>query len=106
LAGWQQEDIVKTSQKLLWNLYAGAIGALTTVLAARAVNAVWELATGDAPPEPNDPEVPLRRALVWAIASGVGIGLSQLLMNRFAAGQWTRVMGTPAPRFNKTSLRI
>jgi len=37
---------------------------LTTVLAAKAVNAAWELATGDAPPEPNDPDVPLRRALV------------------------------------------
>jgi hypothetical protein len=97
---------VNTSQKLLWNIYAGLVGAATTVLAAKAVNAVWELATGDAPPEPNDPDVPLRRALTWAVASGVGIGLSQLLVNRFAAGQWTRVMGTPAPRFNKTTLRI
>lgn len=97
---------MNTSQKLLWNLYAGAIGAATTVLAAKSVNAVWEMATGDAPPEPNDPEVPLRRALTWAIASGIGIGLSQLMVNRFAATQWTRVMGTPAPRFNKTSLRI
>ena len=97
---------MNTSQKLLWNLYAGAIGAATTVLAAKAVNAVWEMATGDAPPEPNDPEVPLRRALTWAIASGIGIGLSQLMVSRFAATQWTRVMGTPAACFNKTSLRI
>ena len=94
------------SHKLLWNTYAGLVGAATTVLAAKAVNAVWELATGDAPPEPNDPEVPLRQALTWAIASGVGIGLSQLLVNRLAAGQWTRVMGTRAPSFNKTTLRI
>ena len=98
--------MVNTSQKLLWNLYAGAVGALTTVLAAKAVNAVWELATGDTPPEPNDPDVPLRRAITWAIASGVGIGLSQLLVNRFAADQWAKVMGTPAPSFNKTTLRI
>jgi hypothetical protein len=97
---------VNTSQKLLWNLYAGAVGALTTIVAAKAVNAAWQLATGDAPPEPNDPGVPLRRALTWAIASGVGIGLSQLLVNRFAASQWTKVMGTPAPRFNKTTLTI
>lgn len=93
---------MKTSQKLVWNVYAGAVGALTTVVAAKAVNAVWELSTGEAPPEPNDPDIPLRRAIVWAIASGLGIGLAQLLVNRFAAQQWTRVMGTPAPRFNKT----
>ena len=97
---------MNTSRKLLWNLYAGAVGALTTVLAAKAVNAAWELATGDAAPEPNDPDVPLRRALTWAISSGIGIGLSQLLVNRFAAGQWTRVMGTPTPKFNKTKLKI
>lgn len=97
---------MNTSQKLLWNVYAGLVGAATTVLAAKAVNALWELATGDAPPEPNDPDVPLRNALTWAVASGVGIGLSQLLVNRFAATQWTKVMGTPAPRFNKATLRI
>ena len=97
---------MNTSQKLLWNLYAGAVGALTTLLAVKAVNKAWELATGDAPPQPNDPEVPLRRALTWALASALGIGLSQLLVNRFAAGQWQKVMGTPAPSFGETRLRI
>lgn len=97
---------MNTSQKLLWNLYAGAVGALTTVLAVKAMNKAWELATGEAPPEPNDPEVPLRRALSWAVASGIGIGLSQLLMNRLAAGQWTRLTGSPVPSFNKTTVRI
>lgn len=94
------------SQKLLWNLYAGAAGAVTTLIAAKAVNAVWALTTGDEPPQPNDPEVPLRRAITWAIASGVGIGLSQLLVNRFAADQWQKVMGTPAPGFKSTHLKI
>ena len=97
---------MNTSQKLLWNLYAGAAGALATVLAAKAVNAVWELTTGDEPPQPNDPDVPLRRAVTWAIASGLGIGLSQLLVNRFAASQWTKVMGTPAPGFKTAKLKI
>jgi hypothetical protein len=92
---------VNTSQRLLWNIYAGVVGALTTVAAAKAVSKVWELSTGEAPPQPNDPQVPLRRAITWAVASGLGIGLAQLLMNRFAAHQWTRVMGTPAPGFGK-----
>ena len=95
-----------TSKKLLWNLYAGALGALTTVVAAKLVNGVWEAATGDAPPNPNDPDVPLRRALTWAIASGVGIGLSQLLVNRLAASQWTKAMGVPAPSMPRTTLKL
>lgn len=95
-----------TSKKLLWNLYAGGIGAITTIVAAKAVNAVWQAATGDAPPEPGDPDVPLRRALTWAIASGIGIGLAQLVVNRVAADQWTKAMGTPAPSFRKTTFTI
>lgn len=97
---------MKTSQKLLWNLYSGAAGALATVLAAKAVNAVWELTTGNEPPQPNDPDVPLRRAITWAIASGLGIGLSQLLVNRFAANQWTKIMGTPAPGFKSANVKF
>jgi hypothetical protein len=88
---------VKTSQRLVWNLYAGAVAALTTVAAAKAVSKVWELSTGEAPPQPTDPEVPLRRALTWVAASALAMGLAQVLVNRFAASQWTRVMGTPAP---------
>jgi hypothetical protein len=95
-----------TSKKLLWNLYAGALGAVTAVVAAKVVNKVWEVTTGDAPPDPNDPEVPLRRALTWAIASGIGIGLAQLMVNRLAADQWTKAMGTPAPSFRKTTFTL
>lgn len=92
---------MNTSQRLIWNIYAGIVGAITTVAAAKLVSKVWELTTGDEPPLPNDPEVPLRRAITWAVASGLGVGLAQLLMNRFAANQWTRIMGTPAPGFGK-----
>lgn len=97
---------MSTSQKLVWNLYAGVVGAVTTMVAVKAVNSLWELATGDTPPEPNDPQVPLRQALTWALASGVGIGLSQLMVNRFTAGQWAKVMGTAAPTISKTTLKI
>lgn len=94
------------SQKMLWNLYAGVIAAGTAIAAAKAVEGAWRLATGEEPPEPNDPDTPLRQALVWAVASAIGIGLAQLLTNRFAAKSWVRATGTPAPRFGKVSLRI
>jgi len=97
---------VTVSQKLLWNLYAGAIAAGTAVAAAKAVEGAWRLATGEEPPEPNDPATPLRQALIWAVASALGIGLAQLLTNRLAAQTWVRATGSPAPRFGKVSLRI
>lgn len=94
------------SQKLVWNLYAGAIAAATALVAAKAMEGAWRLVTGEEPPEPSDPETPLNRALIWAVASGLGIGLAQLLVNRFAADQWAKAMGTPAPRFNKVTFKI
>lgn len=97
---------MNTSQRLLWNIYAGVVATVATVVAQKAVTAAWELATGDQPPEPNDPDVPLRRALSWAVASGVGIGLTQLLLNRFAAKRWAQAMGAKAPAFSKTRVTI
>jgi hypothetical protein len=97
---------VDISEKLIWGVVTAATSTIATAVAVKAVTSAWELATGEAPPEPNDPQVPLRRALIWALASGVGIGLTQLLVNRFAAARWTAATGKPVPRVGKTTLRI
>ena len=46
---------MNVSQKLLWNIYAGAVGALSAVVAQKAVRGAWKVATGDEPPDPNAP---------------------------------------------------
>lgn len=94
------------SQRVLWNIYAGAIGALTAVAAQKAVRGAWKVATGDEPPDPNDPATPISEALIWALAGGIGIGISQLLVNRFAADRWEKAMGTPAPTKSKVNFRL
>ncbi len=85
------------SEKVLWKLYAGLLGAATTLIAQKVVQKVWELSTGDTPPDPNDPDVPLTQALIWAASSGLGVGLSQLAMNRFMQRRWVANMGQAAP---------
>ena len=97
---------MQISEKLVWGLITAATSTIATAAAVKAVTAAWVFATGDAPPEPNDPQVPLRQALTWALASGIGIGLIQLLANRFAAAQWSAATGKPVPRVGKTTLRI
>ncbi len=94
------------SQRLLWNIYAGAIGALTAVVAQKAVRGAWKVATGDEPPDPNDPATPLSEALIWALAGGIGIGMAQLLTNRLAANRWEKAMGSPAPTHSRVNFRI
>lgn len=76
------------TEKLLWKVYAGALGAVTTIVAQKLVTKLWEASTGDQPPDPNDPDVPLTHALIWATASGLGVGMTQLAMNRFIQGRW------------------
>lgn len=97
---------MKLSQRLVWNLYAGAIGALSAVVAQKAVRGAWKLATGDEPPDPSDPATPLSEALIWAVAGGVGIGVTQLLTNRFAATRWEKATGRPAPTHSRVNFHL
>ena len=57
------------SRKLVWNLYAGGIAALTAVVTKKGLDAGWKSVTGHEPPEVNDPATPPAEALAWARAS-------------------------------------
>ena len=56
--------------------------AVVTFLAGFALKKIWKFTTGAEPPDPEDPEVSTRHAIIWFIASGVGVGLAQLLLQR------------------------
>ena len=85
------------TEKLMWKVYAGAIGAVTTIVAQKVVTKVWVASTGDNPPDPNDHETPLTQALIWAAASGLGVGVAQLVMNRYVARRWVANFSHPSP---------
>lgn len=88
---------MSATEKILWKVYAGVLGAVSTLVAQKLVHGAWKFATGDEPPEPNDPNTPIIEAVIWALASGVGVGVVQLLTNRFAARRFATDFGTPAP---------
>lgn len=85
------------SEKVFWKVYAGVVGAATLVISQKLVTKAWEAVTGDEPPDPNDPDTPLSSAVSWAVASGLGVGMSQLVMNRFVQRRWLKNMGHRAP---------
>lgn len=85
------------SEKVLWKVYAGVLGAVTTIVAQKVVKKAWEASTGDTPPDPNDPDTPMTQALIWAASSGLGVGIAQLAMNRFMQRRWMANMGKRAP---------
>jgi hypothetical protein len=94
------------SQKMLWKIYVGVIGAVTTIVAQKLVTLGWKIATGDDPPEPTDPETPVIQAVSWAVASGVGVGVVQLLTQRAAARHWAKDIGTTTPDGGKIKIKI
>lgn len=85
---------MRISEKLVWHLYTGLLGAVTTIVAQKALVQAWRLATGETPPDPNDPDVPFAEAVTWAIAAGVGVGVSQLTLNRYMTRTWQRRMSS------------
>ena len=85
---------MSASQKLFWKLYAGAIGAVTTIAAQRLLKAGWKFVTGKEPPSITDPDTPVLQAMTWALASAIGIGVTEVLIQRMAARHWEREIGS------------
>lgn len=93
------------SQSLVWKVYTGVLGAVTTIAAQKLVTAGWKLATGDEPPSPTDPDTPFGVAASWAIASAIGVGVVQLATARYTARRFADDVGKHAPD-KKLKLKI
>ncbi len=89
--------VVNFSNKLLWALYSAIVTAVGALASKKAVDGAWQFVTGDEPPEPNDPATPTSEAVAWVLAVTLGVGLSSVLLNRFAARRWQKFTGEPSP---------
>lgn len=94
------------SQKLLWKIYVGVLGGVSALVAKQLVTISWKAITGDKPPNPTDPQTPVIEAVGWALASGVGVGVTQLLTQRMAARHWSNDIGPTVPDGGKIKLKI
>ena len=93
------------SQKVVWNLYSTIVAVGAAAVTKKAVESAWEFVTGEEPPEPSDPSVPTGQAVAWVVAVAVGAGLSQVLINRFAARRWSTFTGE-GPSSRPVNLRL
>lgn len=97
---------MKLTEKIIWNVYSGVLGALATLIAQKLITKAWTVATGEEPPDPNDPETPGFQAITWAAASGLGIGVTQIMLNRYVQRRWSHNMGHRAPGKLKNHLDL
>lgn len=84
-------------QPIVWKIYAALIGSMTTLVAHKVMAKGWEVVTGEEPPEPGDPDTPLRMAITWSLASAIGVGTAQLLTNRGVLRRMRKVLNEANP---------
>ncbi len=91
----------KDSSKV-WTIFStvSALGAATA--AKKGLETAWKAATGKQPPaNPADPDVKLREAVAWAVASGTFVALARMLAQRGAAGYFAKSTGHLPPELQK-----
>ena len=93
------------SQKSVWNGYSTLVGAVAALVTKKAVDGAWTFVTGEEPPEPNDPDTPTTHVAIWVLAMSLGVGLSQVLINRFAARRFEQFTGQRGA-FRQVNLRF
>lgn len=92
------------SEKLMYKVYSALLGTVVTIATQRALTAAWKIATGNEPPEAGDPDVPAAEAFIWALSSGVGLGVAQLATTRYASRHWGKLGSKPDPKTPKIKL--
>lgn len=91
----------------IWSVFSlvSALGA--AALAKKGLNTAWKAATRRKPPEnPADPDVELREAVAWALASGAFVGVARMLAQRRAASYYARSTGHLPPSLRKDAQAV
>jgi hypothetical protein len=63
----------------------GVVGFAAAFVARKVIQFAWKKITGKEPPEPEDPEVALGEAVVWAVLTSVSVQLARMLATRAAS---------------------
>ena len=76
-----------------------------TMVARKAMALTWKVSTGKQPPvNPEHPDVSMGEAALWAVVSGVAVGLARMLAGRKAAEYYRRSTGHLPPNLEDVSV--
>jgi Protein of unknown function (DUF4235) len=81
--------VTRDPKTLGWKAVSYGAGALATIVTRRTLTMAWNRFADRPPPgNPADRYAPWMPALIWAVATGVGIGVMNLVAVRSAARVW------------------
>lgn len=86
-------------EQAAWKLVSTLSGVAGAVVTRKVLEGLWPVREdGVAPPfNPADRRVAWSTSLQWAVAAGIGAGITRLLGQRLAAAGWERATGAPPP---------
>lgn len=87
------------SEEQRWMLASAGSAVVAAVITRAAAQSGWKWLSGDhAPKNPAAPDTSWGQALLWAVGTGIVVGVSRVLAERAAAGGWRKFTGdTPRP---------
>jgi len=89
---------VNVEKHTAWAAVAAGAAMLGGLAIRQSLEQAWKLAMREDPPlDPSARDVAWREAILWTIATGVGIGLGRLIARRGAAAGWERLTGQAPP---------
>jgi hypothetical protein len=91
------EPPVIDRKSLGWKAISYAAGALAGLITGRILDAAWTGVRHSSPPPTADRRSSWIEALSWAVATGVGIGITRLVAVRTAATVWEAATGEVPP---------
>jgi hypothetical protein len=84
--------------KVGWKIVGGVAGAAAGAVASRSVTMLYKMIRKSDPPvNPAHPDTSWADAVVWAVASGLAIGVGRLVAERVAAESWVKATGSLPP---------
>lgn len=93
--------MAKDSSKV-WSVFSLVAALGSAALAKKGLDTAWKAATGKRPPEnPADPDIEVKEAVAWAVASGTFVALAKMLAQRRAANYYLKSTGQLPPPLRK-----
>jgi hypothetical protein len=90
--------MAKQDSKLAWKAISTVAGIVAGMVTKKAVGAAWRQVTGNAPPDPpENPDLALSGALLWAMAAGAAAAVVKVCLTRQAAVSWRGRTGALPP---------
>jgi thiazole synthase ThiGH ThiG subunit len=88
----------------VWSVFSVVAALGAAAVARKALTTGWKAATGKQPPaNPADPDVDMKEAVAWAVASGTLVALARMLASRRAANYYLKSTGELPPPLRKDS---